>query len=320
MRCMLLLVLSILIYPSVLSAGEVLKQYTTEERQLEQTKLTVIKELAEMGVNNAYAVLAEMSEDRPLVNPPSQDQLVRWYTFSAQSGNANGLLWLGHYFLHGMGKNTDREYNALILLAAASILGNVKATNDLVLIPKILGVSYAQLEKAFHEAMQNLSKGQAIDCSWLECNPGFSVQVDRVNNRLSQKTEVFRDNWKQSNITSVYQYLKLLDTEKLLARSSNTSALKEEMKTENIGKLKKNERMARERRLAENPDWEMETYLDRLNSRRLSAQDALKHYENQDFVRLEKDIRHTIDLINFHRDPNAQVSHEEVLQQMREAP
>lgn len=153
-----MLALFMLICSSIVSAGKVLKQYTTEERQLEQAKFAVIEELAEAGVNSAYIVLAKMGEGRPLVNPPFQNQIVRWYMSSAQSGNASALLWLGHYFLYGEGSGTDREYDALVLLASASILGSEKAANDLVLIPKIFGISYVQLEEAFSAAIHNLSK------------------------------------------------------------------------------------------------------------------------------------------------------------------
>ncbi|MCF6255480.1 MAG: hypothetical protein L3J98_16960 [Gammaproteobacteria bacterium] len=313
----LIVVLLILLYPSTLLAEKTLTQYTTEERELEQAKFRVMEELAEAGVSSAYTVLAEMGEDRPLINPASLDQLVYWYTSSAQSGNSNALLWLGHYFLHGKGDTGGREYDALLLLASASILGSLKAANDLVLIPKIIGVSYPQLEEVFHDAMQRLSKGQVIDCRWIKCNPRLLRQADLFGGKASRKAEIFRDNWKRSNTTSAYQYLKSLGTEKLLAQSTHAVSLNEITSMKNTKTLKKNERLVKEKRLAENLDWEMQTYLDRLSSRRSSAQDALKHYKDRDFARLEKDTRRTIDLINFHRDPDAQINYEDVLQQMK---
>ena len=315
----LMLVLSMLVYSGMTPAGQVLKQYTAKERQLEQVKFSVIEELAEEGVNSAYGVLAKMGESRPLINPPSQDQLIHWYTLSAQSGNSSALLWLGHYFLHGEGNNAGREYDALVLLASASILGNVDAANDLILIPKVLGVSYAQLEEAFYDALQRLSNGQLIDCSWARCSPGLSQQPGLVSDKVSEKAKIFHENWRQSGVVKAYQYLKLLGVEELLAQSNSTSS-KEKIRIKNAGKLKKNARLAREKRLTENPDWEMGAYLDRLKKRKSSAQDALRHYEGQDFAQLEKDIRHTINLINFHRDPDAQISYEEILQLMKKNP
>ncbi|NOY73048.1 MAG: hypothetical protein GXP14_11885 [Gammaproteobacteria bacterium] len=317
---LLMLVLSMLIYSSVSLAAKVSKQYTTEERLLEQTKLAVIEELAEMGNNSAYIVLAKMGENRPFVTPPSEGQLIRWYTSSAQGGNPHALLWLGHYFLHGKGSNADSEYDALVLLASAAILGSIKAANDLVLIPKVLGASYAQLEEAFYDAIQRLSKGQVVNCSRLTCSPEVSQQSHFASEKISQKAEIFRDNWAQFGDVNAYQYLKSLGAERLLAQSNNISALTENIRIQNAGKLRKNERLAEEKRLAESPDWEMQTYLDRLSGRKSSAQDALRHYKDQDFARLEKDIRHTINLINFHRDPDAQISYEDVLQKMKKAP
>ncbi len=321
MRCRrLIVILFILLYPSVLSAEKTLTQYTTEERQLEQVKFRVMEELAEAGVSSAYTVLAGIGEGRPLINPPSQDQLVYWYTSSAQSGNSNALLWLGHYFLHGKGDTGDREYDALLLLASASILGSLKAANDLVLIPKVIGVSYPRLEEVFHDAMERLSKGQVIDCRWIKCNPRLLRHADLFGGKASRKAGVFRDNWKRSNTISAYQYLKSLGTEKLLAQSIHAVSLNEITRMKNTEMLKKNERLMKEKRLAENLGWEMQTYLDRLSSRRSSAQDALKHYKDRDFSRFEKDIRRTINMINFHRDPDAQINYEDVLKQMKKDP
>ena len=309
----LLLGLSALLTSGAPLAGKIIEQHTTEERQLEQKKLAIMKELTEAGSTSAYILLAKIGENRPLVTPTSQNQLLEWYVSAAQTGNSDALLWLGHFFLHGQGSSEkDSAKNGLYLLASASILGNLKATDDLVLIPKILRVSYDQVEEAFFVSINSLSKGQVINCSWIRCNP----DIPKILKSVTVKAEMFRNDWQHSRTDSIYEYIRQIDVEKLLAQSDDLTKLRAANRIQNAGKIAKIARLEKQKQLEDNPDWELGTYLDRIKIRQSSAQKSLKHYKNQDFLTLEKDIRRTIDLINFHRDPGAQIDYDEVLQNM----
>ena len=289
------------------------QQKPSDREQLEQTKLAVIKELAESGVEEAFLILAKMSARRVVANPLPDEELIHWYTLAGQHGRSEAMLWLGHYFLHGKGRQAGRQNHALKLLASSAILGNVQATNDLVLIPKIMSVDYTQIDRAFRDAIAQLKSGQLIDCSWLNCNDEHPLTSARAITDAKTQSIAFESNWRDANLASYYPHIKRIGQQHITASIEDTSMLAAKYKHLNTGKIKKLKRITREQREQKNPDWKLRTYLDRIASRRQGAKDALERYQSQDLLTLKDDIRRILKLINTHRDPSAQISVEDVL-------
>ncbi len=313
-RLHLPLLLGTLVFAVAANAGPTQKKDSEQQRQLEQTKLAVIKELAESGIEEAYFILAKLSEHRTVVTPLPDEERVHWYTLSAQTGRSSAMLWLGHYYLHGGGYEAGLENTALELLASSAILGNIQATNDLVLIPKIMAIDYAQVNSALQQAVTQLKRGTFSGCFRPTCQGDTPGHTAPPIKDAKEKAVAFEAAMHASGAENYYQYIKRIGQQKIRATLQDPSILEKRIERQNSGKIKKLERLAREQKERANPSWKLRTYLDRVAARRQGAKDTLETHKTQDLLTLEDDIRRTLKLINRHRTPDAQLRHEDILE------
>jgi len=290
-------------------------------QQVAEKQEEILLQLAQEGIVDAWLQLGHFYQGRLSDTPANTQKMLDAYERAARMGNMAAIYRFGNHWLYNS-QNQTVQNEALILVSIAAIAGNERALADLVLLPRVLPLSYHRIENAFALALERmLQDHEPVNCERLPCVTPAHIEL-QSDSFLSFKIKAYQFDKKmqKSGGQTLDQHLRYLVKNIQFIQEQHYQAHDRKIWAKNSAKLKRNLRLATEAEKRAQADWTLRTYLDRRKQRRTSAEKVIAHHADADHEALKPKIHQLLKKINIHRTEEAEISLPEVMEILRNDP
>lgn len=320
-------VIKTLCFLVLLMSAELLYAVSAEKNKVVSIQEEILLELAAQDIAESYQVLGKFYTERAEASKTLK-QKVHWSIKAAQLGNKKSLYMLAKYSLNfaqnkkqfagSYIKQADIEgklhKESLALIGVAAILGFSHAKTDLVMLPKLMPISYHEIEIAVQEALSRLNHGDFINCTIFVCTEKLRNNGQISLLKYQQAAQLFNLQRKQLHCHPLKQCLEEMLTGINYLTESKVRKYTQTAAAENSPKILKNLRLHQQSLAKSSASWDQKSNDDRNDKRIQSAIRIVAHHANEDRNKLKTRISELLEKINYHRDKDNQVTLAEIMQ------